>query len=400
MEIASKESLFQPGQPVSPERFKGRKQILEEILKYFPGVINGNPQHFFITGKRGMGKTSLANFVRDFAEKNYSMITAHIMNDSFHNVNELTTQIIERILNSIKSEAWSEKIFDILGDRIERIGFGGINIKFKPKDEELENIKDNFAFYLNDIVNRFEDKKGLFIVIDDINGLSETPEFANWYKSFADTLATSVDNPRICFMLTGYPEKYNRLYEQNPSVNRIFHVHELKALSDKDIELFYEDIFSFYNISINDDALEEMILYSSGMPTMMQEIGDATFWINTDDCIDIDDAFRGIIEAGQRIGLKYLQPLLDKKIRSAEYLSLFKKIGKQLVISPDSPFTKKEFENILVESEFQVFNGFIRRAKDLGIIELAGSKKRGEYQFTNHLFPIYFFILTINERNL
>lgn len=347
-----------------------------------------------------MGKTSLANFVRDFAEKNYSMITAHIMNDSFHNVNELTTQIIERILNSIKSEAWSEKIFDILGDRIERIGFGGINIKFKPKDEELENIKDNFAFYLNDIVNRFEDKKGLFIVIDDINGLSETPEFANWYKSFADTLATSVDNPRICFMLTGYPEKYNRLYEQNPSVNRIFHVHELKALSDKDIELFYEDIFSFYNISINDDALEEMILYSSGMPTMMQEIGDATFWINTDDCIDIDDAFRGIIEAGQRIGLKYLQPLLDKKIRSAEYLSLFKKIGKQLVISPDSPFTKKEFENILDESEFQVFNGFIRRAKDLGIIELAGSKKRGEYQFTNHLFPIYFFILTINERNL
>ena len=201
-------------------------------------------------------------------------------------------------------------------------------------------------------------------------------------------------------MLTGYPEKYNRLYEQNPSVNRIFHVHELKALSDKDIELFYEDIFSFYNISINDDALEEMILYSSGMPTMMQEIGDATFWINTDDCIDIDDAFRGIIEAGQRIGLKYLQPLLDKKIRSAEYLSLFKKIGKQLVISPDSPFTKKEFENILDESEFQVFNGFIRRAKDLGIIELAGSKKRGEYQFTNHLFPIYFFILTINERNL
>ena len=146
MEIASKESLFQPGQPVSPERFKGRKQILEEILKYFPGVINGNPQHFFITGKRGMGKTSLANFVRDFAEKNYSMITAHIMNDSFHNVNELTTQIIERILNSIKSEAWSEKIFDILGDRIERFGFGGINIKFKPKDEELENIKDNFAF--------------------------------------------------------------------------------------------------------------------------------------------------------------------------------------------------------------------------------------------------------------
>ena len=104
MEIASKESLFQPGQPVSPERFKGRKQILEEILKYFPGVINGNPQHFFITGKRGMGKTSLANFVRDFAEKNYSMITAHIMNDSFHNVNELTTAVVSMLENLLKTQ--------------------------------------------------------------------------------------------------------------------------------------------------------------------------------------------------------------------------------------------------------------------------------------------------------
>ena len=51
-----KESLFQPGQPVSADRFKGREEIIHEILKYFPSVKSGNPQHFFITGKRGMGK--------------------------------------------------------------------------------------------------------------------------------------------------------------------------------------------------------------------------------------------------------------------------------------------------------------------------------------------------------
>ena len=92
-------------------------------------------------------------------------------------------------------------------------------------------------------MNDFKDKDGLFIVIDDINGLSETPEFANWYKSFADTLATSVKDAPICIMLTEYSEKFKRLYNHNPSVNRIFHTHELKGLSDEDIENFYTSIF-------------------------------------------------------------------------------------------------------------------------------------------------------------
>lgn len=394
----SKESIFQPGQPVNPEQFKGREEVLKEILKYFPGVCSGKPEHFFITGKRGIGKTSLANFIRDFAEKNHSMVTAHIMNDGVHTVDDLVIQVIERILNSIKPEKWSDKILNVLTNNIESVGFSGFIIKFKPSSEELHNIKDNFAFYLNDMVEQFEDKNGLFIVIDDINGLSETPEFANWYKSFVDTLATSIPKSRMCFMLTGYPEKFNKLHEQNPSVNRIFHVQELKALSDDEVKLFYKDAFSLYDIKIDDDAMELMIKYSSGMPTMMQHIGDAVYWGINDDHITNKDALRGILRAGEMIGLKYLQPVLDKRIRSKNYLSLFKKMGYELAAKPDSPFTKNQFQNVLNDNELKVFNDFIRRARKLNIIELSGSKKKGEYRFTNQLYPIYFFIQTINDQ--
>ena len=397
MDISEKESLFQPGQPVSPDRFEGREDIIEEILKYFPAVKSGNPQHFFITGKRGMGKTSLANYISDFARNNHSMVTAHIMNDGVHDIDELVVQIIERILNAIRPEKWSSKIFKLIGNYIDSVGFGGLNIKFKPPEDELKNIKDNLAFYLSDLVSNFKDKDGLFIVIDDINGLSETPEFANWYKSFADTLATSIGKAQICIMLTGYPEKFRRLYDHNPSVNRIFHTHELKALSDEDVENFYTAIFSSYDIEVSPFALKNMTMYSSGMPTMMQEIGDATFWKDTDGYIDDEDAFGGIIEAGNRIGLKYLQPLLDNRIRSENYLSLFKKIGKKLAASPNSTFTKNEFEDVLNESESNVFKDFISRSRKLGIIELASSKKQGEYQFTNQLYPIYFLIQSVSE---
>ncbi len=399
MQIETKESLFQPGQPVSADRFKGREESINEILKYFPSIRNGNPQHFFITGKRGMGKTSLANFISDFASKNYSIVTAHVMNDGVHTIDELVCQIIEMILNSINSEKWSDKIFGFLEDHIEFVGFGGLNIKFKPSGNELRNIKDNFAFYLADLVSNFKDKDGLFIIIDDINGLSETPDFANWYKSFTDTLATSVGNASIGIMLTGYPEKFIRLYNHNPSFNRIFHVHELTRLSDDEIKEFYTDIFSIYKMNVDPLALEMMTKYSSGMPTMMQEIGDAVFWQDNDGEIDKNDAVLGVIEAGNRIGLKYLQPVLDQNIRSENYLSLFKKIGKELAAMPNATFTKKTFSDVLNESESKVFKDFISRAKKLGIIELASSKKQGEYQFTNQLYPMYFMIQTVKDEN-
>lgn len=50
-----------------------------------------------------------------------------------------------------------------------------------------------------------------------------------------------------------------------------------------------------------------------------------------------------MIEAGNRIGLKYLQSVLDQNIRSENYLSLFKKIGNELADMPNVTFTKKHF---------------------------------------------------------
>ena len=97
---------------------------------------------------------------------------------------------------------------------------------------------------------------------------------------------------------------------------------------------------------------------------MMQEIGDSTFWCDNDNFISKNDALNGIIEAGNRIGLKYLQPVSDKRIRSENYLSLFKKIGNELVKLLDSTFTKKTFSDILNEKELKVFNDFIKRGKD------------------------------------
>lgn len=396
---SDKPSPFQPGEPVRPEKFEGRTSIIEEYKNYLMQVVNGNPQHFFITGKRGMGKTSLANFISNIAKNDYSLITAHIMNDGVHTIEELIIQIIERILNSIKSEKWSKKIFDYLKDSIETVGFGGLNIKFKPSKNELKNIKDNFAFYLIDLINNFKDKDGVFIVIDDINGLSDTPDFANWYKSFADTMATSIDFVPIGIMLTGYPEKLEALYNHNPSFNRIFRHNEIGSLEKGDIKNFFIKNFNSVNIQIENSALQLMVHFSSGLPTMMQEIGDGVFWVRTSDMIDKEIALVGIIRAGEEIGIKYLKPALDTSIRSDKYLSIFDKLGDDFLnhITEDYTFRKKDFVSNLDQHEEKVFSDFLKKARDLRIIEFTGAKRSGHYKFTNNLYPLYFAIQSLKK---
>lgn len=50
-------------------------------------------------------------------------------------------------------------------------------------------------------------KSGLFIVLDDVNGLVGKAEFANWNKSFVDEVATQYRDFPSFIMLLGLLKK-------------------------------------------------------------------------------------------------------------------------------------------------------------------------------------------------
>ena len=60
------DSPFFPGIPTDPNGFKGRIDTLNHILRYFSNVFKGRTQHFYLTGKRRMGKTSIIMFLKDY----------------------------------------------------------------------------------------------------------------------------------------------------------------------------------------------------------------------------------------------------------------------------------------------------------------------------------------------
>jgi len=141
------------------------------------------------------------------------------------------------------------------------------------------------------------------------------------------------ENAHVAMMLLGYPEKLVNLYNINPSFNRIFMHYELDRLMDNEILEFFLDTFKKVNMECEKDSLDKMISFSTGLPMVMQEIGDSVFWEDQDNIINDEDANRGIFEAGLRIGKKFIEPVIDTSIVSPRYKSILQKMGKHTIIN-------------------------------------------------------------------
>ena len=131
----------------------------------------------------------------------------------------------------------------------------------------------------------------------------------------------------VFILLIGLPEERDSLVALEPSLSRIFRIVEIGKLANKEVELFLSDAFEKVGKTVEHEAMELMVQYSSGLHIFMHEIGDATYWRDVDGVIDIQDAYSGIIAAAIIINKKYSDPGVSKMIRSRDYATLVRKLG-------------------------------------------------------------------------
>ena len=236
-----KKTPFCPGNTVSYECFVGRKNIIDDIIKYLPTIYDGKNRHFFLVGKRGMGKSSLSSLIAFIMEKKYNMLPIIVSNDGVTTLDELITKIIESLINKISNQSWAKKIIHGFGEHVESVGYMGLNLKFHPKNDNfLKAIKEDFPLFIKNICQDIKDKDGIFIIIDDVNGLSSTPEFVNWYKAFVDNMTMRYDGETpVGFLLTSYPENLEKLNRQNSSFSRIFYHFDVDSLETNETKEFF-----------------------------------------------------------------------------------------------------------------------------------------------------------------
>ena len=171
---------FLPGHPTSPDNFFSRKDDIAKITSYLPCVIaQGIPEHFFITGKRGMGKTSFVKYVAKIAEYKYNMFPVYSNNKRTNTINELITKLLDKLFMEFKKTNKMIEFINFFFSRFEGTGIKSADFTFEQHPEIAVNVKYNFIEFLKDLCDNLKSYDGLFIIIDDVNGLSETPEFAN-----------------------------------------------------------------------------------------------------------------------------------------------------------------------------------------------------------------------------
>ena len=380
-------SPFTPGSPVPVELFVGRSEQIKELIRYVGQISSGKQENVFLVGDRGIGKSSLASYLRYYVDTRKSILGIHVFLGRVSTLEGMVCHIFDQILKETKGQAWFEDIAKFFGKHIREIGLFGISVSFFPPEEDLRELVRKFPEALSNLLKKIkEQKSGLFIALDDINGLVEKEEFANWYKSFVDEVATHYKDFPVFIMLIGLPEKRDTLSRLQPSLMRIFRVVEIEKLSDKEVKDFLSIAFEKVGIKVEPDAMELMVRFSSGLPLLMHEIGDATFWIDTDGVINEKDAIAGVLKAAENVGQKYLDPKVYRAVRSPRYRSILRKLGKRPL---SRNFMKRDVEVRLNEDEKSVFHNFLRRIRELGVIEADVERGPGAYRFVNEIYPIY-----------
>lgn len=383
------ETPFQPLSPVKVENFKGRVDIIKKILRYMNKSLKCEVQHFFLTGSKGMGKTSVAEFIIEEIKK-INMLSIYISNKGNDSVEILASNIIKSLINKYPEENRIEKVKSWFGKHVSEIKFHGTTLSFNLDQQMQDNIKNDFLDYLLIAYEYLKvEYKGILIVIDDINGLSNSKEFVDWYKSFADTLnVEEYYHLPLYFLLASYPDKFDNMVLLEKSFGRLFHFAHVGELSDGEVKEFFKDSFKSVNLEINDDALEFITDYTSGVPLTMQYIGDSIFWNMTQNNISIRDAKEGIILASKEIRSKQLRVL--NRIKENIHEEILIKIAQEKL----EIFDYDDLKNVLTQHEFDYLEEFLNNMTEKNILK---EEFNGTYKFVDKLDYTYYRIKSFEK---
>jgi hypothetical protein len=380
-------SPFTPGQPVVLEFFVGRAEQARAMLRHVKASAGGRVEIIFVSGERGIGKTSLASFVRVAAERQEQMLGIHTFLGGVTDLEEMARRVFDRLLKESEDKPWHQRIVDLFGNRIQRVGLFGITLEFRPRQDELRQIVHDFVPVLRNLARWLrEEKHGFLLILDDINGLASTADFANWLKSIVDEIATSREVVPLCLVLVGLEERRIEMIQHQPSLARVFRLVDVPLWSDEESAEFFRKAFQSVNLPVETKTLEHIVNLSGGHPALAHEIGDAVFYADSDGYVDEHDAFEGVLRAADIVGHKYLEPQVYRALRSPRYRTILRTLAQG-----NHPFFKRaQIREQLNQQERKVFDNFLQRMRKLEVIIPDEEGGPGAYKFRNALHLLYF----------
>ena len=389
-------SPFYPGQPVPVDFFIGRINEIQRIARAIGQVELGKPQASFLTGEYGIGKSSLAGFMRAYAERNNHLIGIHVFLGGANTIEEVATKTVEAVIKSqIYEPTITEKIRNSLSKYIGKQDLFGFNINFEALKADALNLSHGYLPFLCNLFDRIKENgiKGIMLILDEINGITRNPQFAHFIKSLVDENALSRNPLPLMLMLCGVGERRREMIQHHQPIERIFDIVEIKPMNETEMKEFFYKTFDSVGIEMKDVAIPLLCHYSAGFPKIMHIIGDNIFLKDRDNIIDKRDAVQGILISAIDIGKKFVDEQIYKALCSKDYHSILAKLGKE---DFDLSFHKDTIEKGLSEIEKKKFNNFLQRMKKLNVLK--SGDERGEYIFNSRLVRLYILLNSLNKK--
>ena len=342
----------------------------------------------FVSGERGIGKSSLVSYVRHIAERQHNMAAAHVHLGSAQNLDDMVRCTLDAVLRDSIDRPWYEKVKNFFGKAVEEVGLFGVSVKLNLAPKELSVIVNNFIPAVRELLEQLQKVKrdGLLLILDDINGLAKSPDFVHWLKSMVDTIATEQKPLPLCIIVVGLEERRREMMGIQPSIGRIFELVKIAQWSRKETTDFYRKIFAQAGAKVADDALKFMALCADGFPSVAHEIGDAVWRTADNPSITFVNAIKGIDAAIRIIGEKLIEPQILATIRSEKYNTILRKIVKSDI--EIYAFGRSELKEILTDTEQKALGNFFRKMVEIGLFQ-TDPETRGQYSISSILYILF-----------
>lgn len=382
-------SPFRPGQPVPIEFFVGRTSEIERLRSMVEASVLGRFKIGFVSGERGIGKSSLVSFVRHLSDRESETASCHVFLGGVRELNEMVRRTFDRLLKESIEKPWHSKVREFFGNAVREVGLFGVSLELDLKDRDLSAITHDFVPSIRQLLDKIQgQKKSLLLILDDINGLASSEDFANWLKSMVDEIATSQHGMRLCILIVGLEDRRQELVSRQPSLARVFELIDITPWSDDEVRQFYQGCFESAHATVTNEGVNTLIRFTGGLPVLAHEIGDAAWRVAQKPEITSDEVWKGVLIAAEVIGRKLLEPQIFSAIGSERYRSILRKMADRPL---EMRFQRSELEVRLTGAETKVMDNFLRKMKKLGVLT-SDSEMQGGYRFQNHLHALYFWL--------
>ncbi|MCZ6750943.1 MAG: hypothetical protein O7E51_03845 [Acidobacteria bacterium] len=288
----------------------------------------------------------------------------------------------------------SEKVRNWLAKYIGEQSLFGFTVHAEALKRDAPSITTGMLPFFTEAKERLRETgvRGIFLVLDEINGITSNPRFAHFIKGIVDTNAMSREPLPLLLMLCGVEERRREMIHHHQPVDRIFDVVEIGAMDENETLLFFQRAFESVQTTIDDGVMGILTHYSAGFPKIMHLVGDAAYWIDKDGVISLDEAYQAVLMAADDVGKKYVDQQVYRALRSKDYHSILRKIS---ATGLDMTFQRVEVAKGLTEAERRKLDNFLRKMRKLNVIRLGDIQ--GEYIFNMRMVRLYIWLQSLRK---